>query len=89
MLEGKAILLIYKGAVQQHNLDEADITLDELEAAVREHGVMDIQKVDIAMLEVDGNISVISDDFKERSTVSVPAMQNRRRHKLRGRVTKS
>ena len=89
MLEGKAILLIYKGAVQQHNLDEADITLEELEAAVREHGVMDIQKVDIAMLEVDGNISVISDDFKERSTVSVPAMQNRRRHKLRGRVTKS
>ena len=89
MLEGKAILLIYKGVVQQHHLDEADITMEELEAAVREHGVMDIQKVDLAMLEVDGNISVISDDFTDRSTVSLSTMKNRRRHKLKGRITKN
>jgi uncharacterized membrane protein YcaP (DUF421 family) len=86
ILEGKAILLIYKGEVQQHNLDHAEITLEELEAAVREHGVQDIQKVDLALLEADGNISVISDDFQDRSTRPMAAMGRRRKHKLRGRV---
>src|ERR1700744_2040519 len=58
-LEGKAILLVYKGELQQHNLDHAEISIEELEAAVREHGVQDIQCVDLAMLEANGNISVI------------------------------
>jgi len=86
VVEGKAILLIYKGELQQHNLDQAEISLEELEAAVREHGVQDIQKVDLAMLEADGNISVISDDFQERSTKPMAAMGHRRKHKLRGRI---
>jgi uncharacterized membrane protein YcaP (DUF421 family) len=86
LLEGKAILLIYKGELQEHNLKHAEISLEELEAAVREHGVQDIQKVDLAMLEADGNISVISDDFKERSTKPMTAMGFRRKHKLRGRI---
>jgi len=85
-LEGKAILLIYKGELQKHNLDQAEISIEELEAAVREHGVQDIQKVDLAMLEADGNISVISDDFSERSTKPMEAMGHRRKHKLRGRI---
>ena len=86
VVEGKAILLIYKGELQQHNLDQAEISVEELEAAVREHGVQDIQKVDLAMLEADGNISVISDDFQERSTKPMAAMGHRRKHKLRGRI---
>ena len=85
-LEGKAILLIYKGVLQQHNLEHAEISLEELEAAVREHGVQDIQKVDLAMLEADGNISVISNDFNDRSTKPMSAMAHRRKHKLRGRI---
>jgi uncharacterized membrane protein YcaP (DUF421 family) len=86
VLEGKAILLIYKGELQQHNLDNAEISIGELEAAVREHGVQDIQKVDLAMLEADGNISIISDDFSDRSTKPMAAMGGRRKHKLRGRI---
>ena len=86
VIEGKAILLIYRGEIQQHNLEHAEISLEELEAAVREHGVQDIQKVDLAMLEADGNISVISDDFSERSTKPMAAMGHRRKHKLRGRI---
>jgi uncharacterized membrane protein YcaP (DUF421 family) len=86
LLEGKAILLIYKGEIQQHNLEEAQITLDELESAVREHGVQDIQNVDLGMLEADGNISIISNDFQDKSTKPVAAMGHRRRHKLRGRI---
>jgi len=86
LLEGKAILLIYKGELQQHNLEHAEISLEELEAAVREHGVQDIQNVDLAMLEADGNISVISNDFNDRSTKPMAAMGHRRKHKLRGRI---
>ncbi|MEI9933342.1 MAG: YetF domain-containing protein [Ferruginibacter sp.] len=85
-IEGKAILLIYRGIIQQHNLDHAEITLEELEAAVREHGVKDIQQVDLAMLEADGNISIISDDFQKQSVRPMSAMGHRRKHKLRGRI---
>jgi uncharacterized membrane protein YcaP (DUF421 family) len=86
LLEGEAILLIYKGAIQPHNLEQAQITLEELEAAVREHGVQDIQNVDLAMLEADGNVSIISNDFQDKSTSPIAAMGHRRRHKLRGRI---
>ncbi len=84
LLQGKSILLIYKGKLQNDNLEHAEITLEELEAAVREHGVKDIQHVDLAMLEVDGNISIISDDFQNRSLQ--PASGNRKKHRIRGRL---
>ena len=41
--------------------------MDELEAAVREHGIESIDKVDLAIFEVDGNISVLSHDFTKKS----------------------
>lgn len=84
LIQGEAILLIYKGQVQFQQCDKAEISIEELEAAVREHGVKDIQHVDLAMLEVDGNISVISDDFQNKSVVPV-----HKRHKLKGRVQKN
>jgi uncharacterized membrane protein YcaP (DUF421 family) len=57
-----------------------------LGAAVREHGVQDIRDVDLAMLEADGNISVISNDFQNRSTKPMTEVGRRRKHKLRGRI---
>ena len=86
LIQGKSELLIYNGKLQEHNLKKSEITLEELEAAVREHGVKDIQHVDLAILEVDGNISVISDDFTNKSTVAVAAMGHRKKHRLRGRI---
>jgi len=84
LLQGEAMPLIYKGDINEENCKKAEITIAELEAAVREHGAKDIAHVDLAMLEVDGNISVISDDFKKRSMLAHP-----RRHKLKGRVIKN
>ena len=86
LLQGKSIMLIYKGELQENNLKHAEITIVELEAAIREHGIEEIKNVDLAILEVDGNISVISDDFKSKSTQVVAAIGHRRRHKLRGRI---
>lgn len=68
IIQGDPLLLIYKGKVNHTNLIKSQLTHTELEAAVREHGVEYISKVDLAMLEVDGNISVLSDDFKKKTT---------------------
>lgn len=76
LIEGEPLTLIYKGHLQQKNLNDAQITLSELEAAVREHGVDKIEKVDLAVLEIDGNISILSDDFARKS------VRKRRAHRV-------
>lgn len=83
-IQGEPILLIYDGVPNIENCKKAEITMEELEAAVREHGARDIQRVDLAVLEVDGNISVVSEDFQNKSKVFHP-----RRHKFKGRLNKN
>ncbi|MFN3849495.1 MAG: DUF421 domain-containing protein [Spirosomataceae bacterium] len=68
LIEGEPVMLVYKGMIQAENLKKADISIEELETAVREHGVESIKNVDLAMLEIDGNISVLSNDFKQKTT---------------------
>lgn len=70
VLIGEPLLLIYEGKIQTDNLIKASLTRAELESACREHGVKSIEEVDLAMLELDGNISVLSQDFKKRSKVN-------------------
>jgi uncharacterized membrane protein YcaP (DUF421 family) len=67
LIQGEPIALIYNGLAQKKNLKKAGFTMQELEAAVGEHGVESIEKVDLAMLEVDGNVSVLSEDFKKKT----------------------
>ncbi|MBL7800068.1 MAG: DUF421 domain-containing protein [Chitinophagales bacterium] len=67
VIQGESLLLIYEGKVIQKNLETAMISQSELEAAVREHGVESCEQVTIAVLEVDGNISVVSDEFKTKT----------------------
>ncbi len=66
--EGDPITLIYKGKVLYKHLEKEKITLEELHATVREHGVENISEVDLAILEVDGNISVLSNNFSHKTT---------------------
>ncbi|MES2617079.1 MAG: YetF domain-containing protein [Bacteroidota bacterium] len=58
--EGNPIILIYDGELQEKTLEKQQITHEEIMAAVREHGLKNISDVNLAMLEIDGNISVIS-----------------------------
>ena len=83
-IQGDIVLLIYNGVANMENCKKAEITIEELEAAVREHGAKDIQNVELAMLEVDGNISVISNEYQNRSKVSHP-----RKHKFKGRLNQN
>jgi uncharacterized membrane protein YcaP (DUF421 family) len=66
-IQGTPILLVYQGKVIKKHLDKAQISHNELEAAIREHGVKDISAVDLAVLEVDGNISVLSSNFTRKT----------------------
>lgn len=66
-IQGSPILLVYQGKIFHKHLENAQISHDELEAAIREHGVKDIAAVDLAILEVDGNISVLSSNFTKKT----------------------
>eukprot|EP01137_Pigoraptor_chileana_P024450 Opistho-2@92376 len=82
LVQGEPILLIYKGKVNYAHCREAEITTEELTASIREHGAGNFDEVDLAMLEVDGNISVVSNEFQKRSQVPHP-----RKHRLKGRLS--
>ena len=68
LLEGESLMLVYQGKVNDANMRKAKITTDELLEAIREHGVARVADVNLAVLEVDGNISVLSDDFQTKTT---------------------
>lgn len=66
-IQGNPLLLAYNGKVIQKHLDQAGISQEELDEAIREHGVKDVSEVNLAVLEVDGNISVLSENFKKHT----------------------
>ncbi len=66
-VQGDAVMLVYHGKIIPSHLRMAGISEDEVMQAIREHGVASISEVDLAVIEVDGNISVLSNDFKKRS----------------------
>ena len=86
-LQGEPRLLVYQGKVHQAGMEDAEITPEELDAAIREHGVASVDAVDMAMLEVDGSISVVSNDYRHR-TRHIPAGHSEKKRSFRGRPGK-
>jgi uncharacterized membrane protein YcaP (DUF421 family) len=66
-LQGHPRMLVYHGHMVEKNLREMKVSKEELESAVREHGVATIEDVDLAVLEIDGTISVLSENFHKRT----------------------
>lgn len=67
LVQGEALVLIYNGNLSNKNIVKSRITVDEIMEAIREHGVSRIEDVDLAMLEVDGNISVLSNGYRNKT----------------------
>ncbi|MCK9423646.1 MAG: DUF421 domain-containing protein [Bacteroidales bacterium] len=67
-VQGEPVMLVYHGKILESHLKLAKITKDEVLEAVREHGVTSEKEVDLAILEVDGNISVLSHEFSKKSS---------------------
>lgn len=70
MVEGVPTLLISHGNIILENLAKEHLSLDDLHVALREHGVLHPQEVELAVLEVDGSISVVkAEDLKDEATI--------------------
>ena len=76
LIEGEPVILVYKGKIQEENCKKNDITKDELLQAIREHGSDSIEEVDSVILETDGNISVVSNEFKHHSVRRIKKRKN-------------
>jgi len=80
LIQGEPVILMHKGKLLEHNLHKENISEEELQAAMREHGVEKEADVDLAVLEADGNISILSHNYQKHS------QRRRRAHKA---VTKN
>lgn len=58
LLCGKPVILMENGKIIQNNLRKTGVTIDELTGHLREKGVLDLQTVQYAILETNGNLSV-------------------------------
>ena len=59
LVEGSPTLLVLHGEMLAKNMQHEGLDQDTLEAALREHGVPDLSEVEMAVLEIDGSISVV------------------------------
>ena len=75
-IQGEAIMLVFQGKILSSHLKNSGITEDELMEVIREHGVAAVSDVDLAVLEVDGNISVLSTDLRKKT------IRRRKSHKI-------
>jgi uncharacterized membrane protein YcaP (DUF421 family) len=67
-VEGAPTLLIHDGHLITANLRAERVDPDEVLMALREHGVDRIEDVQLAVLEIDGSISVVQRDQDEAIT---------------------
>ena len=67
LLQGKPVMLVHEGIVLEENLKHEHLTIEELELAAREHGVSSLKNVNLAVLEIDGNISILSESYQKQS----------------------
>jgi len=70
LIEGSPTLLVHHGKIIEEHLAKERINAESLHQALREHGVSSISDVRLAVLEIDGSISVLKND--EMPTVERP-----------------
>jgi len=59
LVEGRADILVRNGDVDHRALRRADMTLDDLQEAMRENDCVAIRDVRLALLEKDGSITIL------------------------------
>lgn len=82
LLQQKPEILIHNGKLEFETLAKLGITSEELTEAMHEHGVEFFKDVKLAMLEIDGNISIISGTENLRQT----HYKRKRSHKSLGGI---
>jgi uncharacterized membrane protein YcaP (DUF421 family) len=59
-LEPSPSILVFRGKVVEAQLKAEGVSVEELEAAAREHGLPGLAEVETAVLELDGSVSIIA-----------------------------
>lgn len=77
LITEKPEILIHNGNLDFAKLSKLGITNEELREAIREHGIEKYKDVKLAIMEADGNISIISGDDNLKQT----QYKRKRRHK--------
>ncbi|MGC4039563.1 MAG: DUF421 domain-containing protein [Flavobacterium sp.] len=80
-VQEKPVILIHDGHLDFKALAKLEITSTEMEEVIREHGVEHFSEVKLAIMEIDGNISVISGNKELKQT-----KHKRRIHKTLGTI---
>lgn len=62
LIQGSPTLLIHNGKCVTPHMAKEHVSMDELNRALREHGVSCVDEAALAVLEVDGSISVLKFD---------------------------
>jgi len=83
-LQGEPRILILNGHTLEHNMDLEEISMNEIEESVREHGLENVEAVKIAVLELDGSISVVPFEASGKSTSHRSTNVQKRRRTRRG-----
>ncbi len=61
-VQGQPSMLIHDGQIIESHMAKEHVSMDELERAMREHGISDYHQVAISVLEVGGSISFLKYD---------------------------
>ena len=61
-IQGQPSMLIHDGEVIESHMAREHVSMDELECAMREHGIASYHQVAIGVLEIDGSISFLKYD---------------------------
>ena len=62
VVQGEPSLLVHDGKTIETHMEKEHVSTDELERALREHGIANVHDVALAVLEVDGSISCLKYD---------------------------
>ena len=69
LIQGQPSLLVHDGEVLTAHMAKEHVSMDELQRAMREHGIGNYHDVALAVLEVDGSISFLKyDDLAPTAT---------------------
>ncbi len=63
-IEGTPTILVQNGQYVDANMRKEEVEPEEVEMAVREHGLESVQSVQLAVLELDGSISIVPADSR-------------------------
>lgn len=75
LLRDAPTTIVQEGKLLEEACRREGVDLEDVETAVREHGLSDLKEVKLGVLEPDGNISIIGHDEKPST---VPARRRRR-----------